>query len=100
MRRLTQVSRLSFLNGKVAPLAAKKHYSIDMNRRIDEKTAERINLALLTRAAFDPYTALTYARLSGLSLNLVDAVFERAPSRVRQQRSFFLPATDRRVASR
>ena len=100
MRQLTELSRSTFLSGKVAPPASKNDYIIDMNRRIDEKTAERINLALLTRAAFDPYTALTYARLSGLPLNLVDAVFERAPAQVRQQRSFFLPATDRRMAAR
>ena len=71
-----------------------------MNRCIDEKTAERIDLALLTRAAFDLYRALTYARLSGLSMELVNKVFERAPSCVRQQRSFFLPTTERRVTMR
>ena len=71
-----------------------------MNRRIDEKTAERIDLALLTRAAFDLYRALIYARLSGPSMELVNTVFERAPSCVRQHRTFFLPATERRVTMR
>lgn len=71
-----------------------------MNRRIDEKTAERINLALLTRAAFDPHTALTYSRLTGLQLDLVQQVFARPPSQIRQQRSFFLPSKDRRTHPR
>ena len=77
-----------------------KPYINAMNRRIDEKTAERINLALLTRAAFDPHTALTYSRLTGLALDLVQRVFSRPANQVRQQRSFFLPSNDRRINPR
>ncbi len=71
-----------------------------MNRRLDEKTAERINLALLTRAAFDAPTARTYARLSGLPAPLVDTVFGRPPGQVRQQHTYFLPGSDRRSVER
>jgi hypothetical protein len=85
---------------KGAPLCLRKTYSSAMNRRIDEKTAERINLALLTRAAFDPHTALTYSRLTGLCLELVQQVFSRPVGQIRQHRSFFLPSSDRRANPR
>lgn len=85
---------------KGAPLRCGKSYISAMNRRIDEKTAERINLALLTRAAFDRRTALTYSRLTGLCLDLVQQVFARPLSQIRQHRSFFLPSSDRRSSPR
>lgn len=88
------------LNGKGAPLCSWKIYSSAMNRRIDEKTAERINLALLTRAAFDRHTALTYSRLTGLCVDLVQQVFARPVGQIRQHRSFFLPSSDRRATPR
>ena len=75
-------------------------YSTYMTRRIDHKTAERINLALLTRAAFDPPTARTYARLSGLPDLLVETVLERPSRLVRQQYTLFLPGSDRRSVDR
>lgn len=85
---------------KGAPLCRRKSYSSAMNRRIDEKTAERINLALLTRAAFDRHTALTYSRLTGLRVDLVQQVFARPVAEIRQHRSFFLPSSDRRANPR
>lgn len=71
-----------------------------MNRRTDEKTAERIHIALLTQAAFDVATALEFARLSGVQARLAELVLSREPGRVRQQASLFVPAPDRRSCVR
>lgn len=71
-----------------------------MTRRMNEKTADRINLALLTRAAFDTLTAARFARISGLDAALVDSVFARAPHEIRQQVSYFVPKSDRRINPR
>jgi len=69
-----------------------------MDRRIDEKTADRINQALLTRAAFDTPAALRFAHLSGLATALVTGVFARAPQRVRPHMASCAP--DRRTVPR
>lgn len=71
-----------------------------MNRRTDEKTADRINLALLTRAAFDTPAALRFARISGLDTILVEGVFARDLHEIRQQVSYFVPKSDRRTNPR
>lgn len=63
---------------------------------MNEKTADRINLALLTRAAFDTLKAVRFARISGLDTALVDSVFARQPHEIRQQASYFVPQSDRR----
>jgi hypothetical protein len=67
-----------------------------MNRRIDEKTAERMHIALLTKAAFDRAAAFEFTRLSGVDERLAVAVLTREPGRVRQQPSFFVAGPDRR----
>jgi hypothetical protein len=71
-----------------------------MDRRIDALTAERISIALLTRAAFDADTARTFSELSGLPAPLVARVFARAPQAVRQHRSLFIKPPDRRQSPR
>lgn len=71
-----------------------------MNRRNNDNTAERIDLALLTKAAFDTTAALRFAGLSGLDTALVASVLARAPDRIRQQASYFAPRPDRRALRR
>jgi hypothetical protein len=67
-----------------------------MERRTDESTAERINIALLTRAAFDMHTALTFATLSGLEQEFVEDVLTRPKAELRHYPSMFLLPPDRR----
>jgi hypothetical protein len=71
-----------------------------MNRRLDEKTAERVHIALLTKAAFDRASALEFARLSGVDSKLARLVLSREPAKVRQQPSLFVPGPDRRNFAR
>jgi hypothetical protein len=71
-----------------------------MERRTDERTAEKIYIALLTRAAFDQHTAITFARLAGLAQELVDSILARPPSHLRHYPSLFLLPPDRRQHSR
>ena len=71
-------------------------YTVYMNRRTDEKTSHRIELTLLTNAAFGPHTARTFARLSGLDAALVAGILERPQTAVRQHSTFFLAPQDRR----
>jgi hypothetical protein len=71
-----------------------------MDRRRDSNTAEKIDMALLTKAAFDLRTALTYAALAGLKQSFILAVFARGPQHVRQYQSAFLRTTDRRTTTR
>ena len=67
-----------------------------MERRLDETTAERINIALLTRAAFDMHTALTFATLSGLKQEFAEGVLARPATEIRHYPSMFLLPPDRR----
>jgi hypothetical protein len=71
-----------------------------MDRRIDEITAERINIALLTRAAFDMRTALTFATLSGLKHEFAEDVLSRPPAQIRHYPTMFLLPPDRRRCAR
>lgn len=71
-----------------------------MERRIDDTTAERINIALLTRAAFDMHTALTFATLSGLARDFAEHVLTRPPAQIRHYPSLFLLPPDRRRCAR
>jgi hypothetical protein len=71
-----------------------------MNRRLDEKTAERVHIALLTKAAFDRATALEFARLSHVDPHLARRVLSCEPRQVRQQASLFVAGPDRRHSVR
>jgi len=50
-----------------------------MDRRREMITAEKIDMDLLTQAAFDIRTALTYTVLAGLRQSFISAVFARGP---------------------
>jgi hypothetical protein len=55
-----------------------------MNRRTDDKTAEKVRMALLTGAAFDRAAAERYAQIAGIAAVLIDDVLERPAHCVRQ----------------
>lgn len=71
-----------------------------MTRRLDEYTAEKVAVALLTRAAFGESTAYTYAELAGIPARLIDDVLTRPVGRLREYSSMLLPQPDRRNGSR
>ncbi|CAN7706255.1 hypothetical protein LJR289_005758 [Pseudoduganella sp. LjRoot289] len=71
-----------------------------MSRRVDVTTAEKISVALLTRAAFGIGTALNYAELSGLSKPLICAVLARPLSDVRTYTALLTGQNDRRGHAR
>lgn len=71
-----------------------------MSRRTDVNTAERISVALLTRAAFGVGTALNYAELSGLPKRLVCEVLSRPQSDVRAYSALLMAPADRRCCPR
>lgn len=71
-----------------------------MSRRVDETTADRISVALLTRAAFGVGTALNYAELSGLPKPLVCEVLARPLSEVRAYSALLMSQNDRRSYAR
>ncbi|MES2898505.1 MAG: hypothetical protein V4723_02200 [Pseudomonadota bacterium] len=68
-----------------------------MERRKDQATAERIDIALLTRNAFDEAAAVSYAMLSGVAARLVEDVFSRPIGRLRRQVALFVNGPDRRA---
>lgn len=55
-----------------------------MNRRVDQRTAELVDIALLTRAAFEQDAAHRYAGIAGVPDSLAQEVFERPPHKVRK----------------
>ena len=55
-----------------------------MNRRTDQKTAELVDIALLTRAAFQQDAAHRYAGIAGLPDALTREVLARPPDKVRK----------------
>jgi len=73
-----------------------------MKRRIDTRTAELVEIALLTRAAFEQSRAVRYASIAGVPAELIDEVFSRPPGAARSSDtngSAAAPA-DRRKAPR
>nr|WP_315256589.1 hypothetical protein [uncultured Duganella sp.] len=48
-----------------------------MNRRIDHNMAEKVSLALLTKAAFGRDAGLRYSKLAGVPITLALEVFGR-----------------------
>jgi hypothetical protein len=71
-----------------------------MTRRLDDYTAEKVAVALLTRAAFGEGTAYTYAELAGIPSRLINDVLERPVGRLREYSTMLLPPPDRRNGSR
>jgi hypothetical protein len=55
-----------------------------MVRRTDYITAEKVSVALLTRAAFGLESGLRYALIAGLNAQLVSEVFSRPHGNVRK----------------
>lgn len=55
-----------------------------MTRRTDFQTAEKLSLALMTRAAFGDDAGVRTALLSGIAAQLVERVFSRDPGLVRR----------------
>ncbi len=66
------------------------------DRRTDAATAEKIDMALLTRRAFDGRTARTFCRLSGIQERLTEHVLGRGADQVRRTTTTLTPA-DRRA---
>lgn len=55
-----------------------------MNRRTDQKTAELVDIAVLTRAAFQQDAAQRYAGVAGLPEGLTQQIFARPPGKLRK----------------
>jgi hypothetical protein len=71
-----------------------------MTRRVDDYTAEKVAVALLTRAAFGTMTAYTYAELAGIPARLIDEILQRPSGRLREYAPILQPQSDRRTSSR
>jgi hypothetical protein len=71
-----------------------------MTRRLDDFTAEKVAVALLTRAAFGEGTAYTYAELAGIPSRLINDVLERPVGHLREYSTMLLPQPDRRSGNR
>lgn len=71
-----------------------------MTRRFDYATAEKISIALLTRAAFGKDAGLRYALFFGLDASLVATVFARNKHEVRKDVRGVHVLPDRRLFKR
>lgn len=71
-----------------------------MTRRLDDFTAEKVAVALLTRAAFGEGTAYTYAELAGIPARLINDVLARPVGRLREYSTVLMPQPDRRNSAR
>jgi hypothetical protein len=71
-----------------------------MTRRYDTITAERLSIALLTRAAFGARAGLRSALFYGVNAPLAEEVFGRPASKVRVHVSGADAQIDRRKKSR
>lgn len=71
-----------------------------MTRRLDDYTAEKVAVALLTRAAFGEGTAYTYAELAGIPARLINDILDRPVGRLREYSTVLQPSPDRRSGSR
>lgn len=71
-----------------------------MTRRTDFVTAERISIALLTRAAFGTDAGLRNALLAGLNVSQVTDVFARDRDHVRKDQQGIQLNSDRRMDKR
>jgi len=71
-----------------------------MTRRQDQRTAEQVSLALLTRAAFGADAGLQYALHAGVPPVLINRVFARPVSCIRHDVQCFELKPDRRQHTR
>lgn len=71
-----------------------------MSRRRDYVTAEKISIALITRAAFGIEAGMRYAHLLGLDGNLISAIFARGKDQIRKDVRGVLVLPDRRLIKR
>lgn len=71
-----------------------------MNRRVDVKTAELVDIALLTKAAFGPRVAREYLRLRGIDSELMRSVLSLPPDVLRSKLTFASSAGEGRRAKR
>ncbi|QYF92649.1 hypothetical protein KY495_18195 [Massilia sp. PAMC28688] len=73
-----------------------------MNRRTDQKTAELVDIAVLTRAAFQQHAAQRYAGEAGLPDSLTQEIFSRPPGKIRKPSAAVYDGAipDRRRAAR
>lgn len=71
-----------------------------MTRRFAYATAEKISIALLTRAAFGNDAGLRYALFFGLNAALVSSVFARGKHQVRKDVRGVNVLPDRRQVKR
>jgi hypothetical protein len=71
-----------------------------MTRRLDDYTAEKVAVALLTRAAFGEGTAYTYAELAGIPARLINDILARPLGRLREYSTLLMPQPDRRNGGR
>lgn len=73
-----------------------------MSRRVDFRTAELVDIALLTRAAFEQHAAERYSGLVGIPPHIADEVLSRPTHLVRNSGSGgpWRASEDRRRRSR
>lgn len=71
-----------------------------MTRRLDYATAEKISIALLTRAAFGSDAGMRYALFYGLDEALLSAVFARGRDQIRKDVRGVNVLPDRRLHRR
>lgn len=71
-----------------------------MNRRIDYVTAEKLSLALLTRAAFGELAGERAALRAGVAAPLIEAVFSRYAAMTRFEIRGVVVQSDRRSKRR
>lgn len=71
-----------------------------MNRRLDTWTAEKVDMGLLTRAAFNMDAAVRYAELAGLRRDFILEVLARPADEVRRYHSTVMGSGDRRAQPR
>lgn len=71
-----------------------------MNRRVDVKTAELVDIALLTKAAFGVSVARTFLRMRGIDTDLMRAVLSLPPDALRSKLTFASSAGEGRRARR
>lgn len=73
-----------------------------MTRRIDTRTAELVDIALLTHAAFERERGLRFAHIAGVPTEVIDRIFARTPGsyRLAQSSGSTLPSSERRKSPR
>ncbi|QYF93692.1 hypothetical protein KY495_00150 [Massilia sp. PAMC28688] len=60
-----------------------------MNRRVDEKTAELVEMALLTKAAFGPHLARRYVQIKDADSQFMREILARPANQTRSRSSAF-----------